>query len=243
MTGYRTVLIGVIVVCALVAAIAGGVGHAYGATTIPAEFRVWEGTPENGRQWDTDLDGRINVFSSGALARDAAQRDVFAPGTEGSYLFTIESASPAAITYALDISESNPSAVPIGVRLRTAGGTYIAGSATGWIPAHEARRYISMIDPHSAESFVLDWRWLYEVSPEQDLIDTALGTQASHETVPYDLTVTIDAETGATEGETSAGLVATRDLLPVAVLVMAGAALITMIIGTSTRRRRESRDE
>ena len=135
----------------------------------------------DGKCWTEITD--LNVFSNAQFNGDS----VVAPGSEGSYDFTVQNISDFPLKYQISFGEENKDNIPLEFRLKENDGylTEDWTSAAGLTGIEEA------LIANSKTGYTLEWRWIFN---GDDVHDTALGRKAVETEVPYVLKVSYAAE-------------------------------------------------
>ncbi len=142
----------------------------------------------------------------GKITVDGGDTKVVAPGTYGSYSFTLDNPGEFALEYSLDLSAFwgfSQCEIPIKVRFRTAEGDYAVGSADSYEDVINLNGYMcdSTLGAGRQHTYVLEWEWAFEGDDEYD---TFLGNVA----LEQEVTLTIQIETNAkqsTDPDNSSG--------------------------------------
>ena len=163
--------------------------------------------------WSTQTD--VDIFSvsykngQGEITVNSQKGDnVFAPGTEQTYQFTLANDGKYNLDYILTVEafyeNTNGLWIPIEGRLSRSPGGYVVGSAEEWPDVLELDGYMEVDKLDSGRNYVytLDWRWPFERFDGEglnsnDAYDTMLGNLA----VDDDLTLHIIIRTLASVDE------------------------------------------
>ena len=147
--------------------------------------------------WTTQTD--VDIFSvsykngQAEITVNSEKGDnVFAPGTEQTYEFTLANDGKYNLDYILTVEafyeNTNGLWIPIEGRLRRTPGGYVVGSAEEWPDVLELDGYIEngKIDSGHKYFYALDWRWPFERFDGEgldsnDAYDTMLGNLAVDE--------------------------------------------------------------
>lgn len=128
----------------------------------------------DGKRW-TELDG-LHVFAN----KELEGKSVVAPGSEGSYSFTVENTARFPLKYEISFDEENQYGVPLEYRLKGEDG-YLTED---WTSATELAGIEEELTNNSEAGYTLEWRWIFNGDTERD---TAIGRQAAESGVPYTL--------------------------------------------------------
>ena len=131
---------------------------------------------ENGLSW-TQLE-LLDIFSNPEFGGEK----IIAPGTTGSYYFTVKNTADFAMKCALRFEDINDpeSRVPMLYRLRSEDG-YLLGDDTTWLTLEEIINFDIPLNIDKSKDFILDWKWIYEDLTDietRDELDTMLGNKA-----------------------------------------------------------------
>ena len=134
---------------------------------------------------DTGADVELSLFSiyytgqnGQVVVQSSNNQKVVAPGTRFEQSILLRNADEYAIDYALEpkVTFSTRYQVPLQVRLKTAGGTYILGSAEEWASLQDLRNldHTGTLEKTEAAEFFVEWQWPYEGNDEYDSL---IGSQ------------------------------------------------------------------
>ena len=151
-----------------------------------------------------ELDGSIELFrieyenSSGEITVQGVNADnVVAPGTTVGYDVRLRNNDDVIIDFLMTPTVEFLSAdeVPVEFRVMDDYGNYILGGEDAWASAGDmnAVAHKGSIHPGEVFTYHVQWRWIFEVSDEQDAYDTYLGN-VDGEVLPG---VTVGIETQA----------------------------------------------
>ncbi len=135
----------------------------------------------DGKRW-TKLDG-LSTFANEEFGGKA----MLAPGSSGSYAFTVQNIADFPLNYKISFSAENQDGVPLEFRLKS-GDDYLAEE---WTDVDGLADITEDLPNNSKTRYTLEWRWLYN---GDDLRDTALGSKAVQTGVPYVLKINYTAE-------------------------------------------------
>ncbi len=142
--------------------------------------------------WQTET--HVDIFSESYLGSGKYNKHetvesvdgdkVVAPGTEGTYRFTIENTSLMPMYYELTFDSWNKGfkyQIPLEARVSNEKGEYLFGSATEWADFNDLPQCkdSKTLDVGKSMTYTLDWRWTFHRDWE-DWSDTALGNQSSY---------------------------------------------------------------
>lgn len=174
-----------------------------------AENKTGYSAYDKDQVWSTQTD--VDIFSvsykngQAEITVNSEKGDnVFAPGTEQTYEFTLANDGKYNLDYILTVEayyeNTNGLWIPIEGRLRRTPGGYVVGSAEEWPDVLELDGYKEdgKIDSGHKYFYALDWRWPFERFDGEgldsnDAYDTMLGNLA----VDEDLTLHIIIRTMA----------------------------------------------
>ena len=138
----------------------------------------------------------MNIFSifytsaNGEVTVQSANGDkVVAPGTKFDQVIRVRNADEYAINFALEpkVVFSTRYQIPLQVRMKTADGEYILGSAEEWVSLQDLRslEYTGTLQKAGAAEFIFEWMWPYEGDDNYDTIigneDREVGLELSFE--------------------------------------------------------------
>ncbi len=128
---------------------------------------------------------------------------LIAPGTTGSYYFTIKNNANFGMHCDLRFEDINvpESKVPMLYRFRSED-EYIMGTETTWLTLEEIVDITIPLNISKAKEYILDWKWIFEDPEnleERDRADTALGNEAARlaregKDLEYKIQLVINAE-------------------------------------------------
>lgn len=135
-----------------------------------------------------DLDGKLwtelkelNVFANAKFDG----KSIIAPGSKGSYTFTVQNISDFPMEYEIGFDEENLNGVPLEFRLKDGDG-YLNEN---WTPATELADIREELANNSKTGYTLEWQWNYDGDDE---LDTAIGNNSAE--IPYILKMSYTAE-------------------------------------------------
>ena len=155
------------------------------------------------RVWETDT--RVDIFRASYTGADGAVtvnsddgERLLAPGTEGSYRFTLENNGKLPLRYLLTFEswqEGAEEPLPVDVRIASERGDYLLGSAAKWADASQIgeARDEQELEAGKGLRYTLEWRWVFE-EPDMDERDTALGDQTVAQPIVLGLRILTEAE-------------------------------------------------
>ena len=107
--------------------------------------------------------------------------NVVAPGTSVSYDLRLRNNDDMVIDFLMTptVDFLTGDAVPVEFRIMDDYGNYVLGDETHWAGAEAMNELAHKGSIHPGEVFTyhVSWRWIFEVSDEQDAYDTYLGNQ------------------------------------------------------------------
>lgn len=214
--------------------------------TASPGFRVYD---EN-TVWSSHTDVEIFRISykngSGQVTVNSANGEkLLAPGTENTYLFTLENTGNVALDYTLSMDayfSNDETPIPVYARVTDYKGNYLLGSAEekeDVLNLKQVQKKGSLTAGYVAP-YTLEWEWPFELD---DTYDTMLGNMA----VDEDITLTIVIMTTATycpdqtivEGNPKTGD-DSQILLLSGIMVSSGMALILLLL---PKKKREDAHE
>ncbi len=136
---------------------------------------------EDGKRW-SELDG-LNVFANGQLDGE----HIVAPGSEGTYSFTVQNIGGFPLNYRISFGEDNEYGVPLEFRLKGKDG-YLSED---WTSASGLAAIEEELADGAKAGYTLEWRWVFDGDDEHD---TELGNKAAEGEVPYILKIHYSAE-------------------------------------------------
>ena len=133
-----------------------------------------------------ELDGTIELFrieyenESGEITVQGVNADnVVAPGTKVGYDVRLRNNDEVVIDFLMTPSVEflTGDEVPVEFKIKDDFGNYILGSDDTWVDsdAMNALAHRGSIHPGEVFTYHVTWRWVFEVSEEQDAYDTYLG--------------------------------------------------------------------
>ena len=147
-------------------------------------------------QTDIDLFQNSYTGTGGNITVNAENGDkLIAPGTTNRYAFSIQNTGNIALSYSVTLQgvldAKNPN-ISMEYRLRR-GNAWLIGDETHWVTTAELNAAEEKADlyPEKSDPFLLEWRWKFEGSDEED---TALAAIASGRSDAFSLTISTTAE-------------------------------------------------
>lgn len=147
-------------------------------------------------QTDIDLFQNSYTGTGGNITVNAENGDkLIAPGTTNRYAFSIQNTGNIALSYSVTLQgvldAKNPN-ISMEYRLRR-GNAWLIGDETHWVTTAELNAAEEKADlyPEKSDPFLLEWRWKFEGSDEED---TALAAIASRRSDAFSLTISTTAE-------------------------------------------------
>lgn len=124
---------------------------------------------------------------------------LIAPGTSGSYSFTVYNSSSKSINYTLIGGNENKDEIPLDFKLRIVAGPWIKGQEGDWSLWSDTfpLNYQRTLAPGNHETIQLMWQWPFEQGKDRE--DTFFGERALHENLSYQLTLNVVAEEDTSE--------------------------------------------
>lgn len=133
----------------------------------------------DGKRW-TELK-ELNVFANSEFDG----KSIIAPGSEGSYTFTVQNISDFPMEYEIGFEEENLNGVPLEFRLKDSDG-YLTED---WRSAAELADVREELANNSKTGYTLEWHWIFDGDDE---LDTAIGSDSAE--TPYVLKISYTAE-------------------------------------------------
>lgn len=138
--------------------------------------------------WQTET--RVDIFRQSYMGKysisvDSSNGDkLIAPGTEGTYRFTIENTGALPMYYELTFESWQQGFrynIPMYARVFSEKGDYLFGSAAAYAPFENLGEAMDKQTLAGGKSmtYTLQWQWPFE-QPATDWLDTALGNQSSY---------------------------------------------------------------
>lgn len=160
-------------------------------TTIVLGSRLYELATRDQHTVDLGMgeaDGSIELFrieyenESGELTVRGINADnVVAPGTAVNYDIRLRNNDEVVIDFVMipTVEFLTGDEVPVEFRILDDYGNYILGDENTWVSGLEmnALEHRGSIHPSEVFTYHVSWRWVFEVSDEQDAYDTFLGNQ------------------------------------------------------------------
>ena len=144
-------------------------------------------------QYTVDLgmgepDGTIELFRieySNELGEITVQgvdgQNVVAPGTTADYHVRLRNNDDVVIDFLMmpTVEFFTEDEIPVEFKMVDSYGNYLLGSDSHWVNADDMNQLVHKGSIHPGEVFTyhISWRWVFEVSDEQDTYDTYLGSQ------------------------------------------------------------------
>ena len=144
-----------------------------------------------------NADGAVTVKS-------ADGSEVIAPGTEGSYTFSLKNTSNLPADYKVWVEaklSSNMTGVPLETRMSGNEG-WLLGSKSSWEQADALNGVATTetIDAGKSAEYTIYWQWPFEQG--EDAIDTSLSNASVQQEMSYTVTIyTLTAATATTTGK------------------------------------------
>lgn len=152
----------------------------------------------------TPVNGEVTVFDKDQTWNDHTIIDLFKrnelnnqlvyPGVTGQYNFTVQNKVLSPKECQVVIEDENKFDIPLDVRIKK-DGVYVLGNETEWVKSANFDSGIYNINGQQKSEYELEWKWDYYVSDENDVRDTALGKHARFENEPYNIKISVYAET------------------------------------------------
>ena len=176
-----------------------------GKTVYQTLYRPVDGeggavTRDERAEWTSQTD--IDLFQSSYtgtgrnITVSAENGDkLIAPGTTNRYAFSVQNTGNLALSYSVTLRSvldaENPN-ISMEYRLRR-GNAWLIGDETHWATSAELNAAEEKADlyPDKSDPFLLEWRWKFEGSDEED---TALAAIASGRSDAFSLTISTTAE-------------------------------------------------
>ena len=160
-------------------------------TTILLGNRLYELTTRDQHTVDLglgDLDGSIDLFKieyeneTGEITVQGLNADnVVAPGTVVGYDLRLRNTGDVVIDFIMNptVDFFTDDQVPVEFKIKDDYDNYILGSDTQWVNSDSmnALDHRGRIHPGEVFTYHVTWRWVFEVSEDQDAYDTYLGDQ------------------------------------------------------------------
>lgn len=151
-----------------------------------------------GEYWKPGEMSSANIFSTineptiNSPTKNAEK--LIAPGTSGSYSFTVHNTGDQTITYKLIGRNKNEQKLPLEFKCRIEDGPWIKGSEEAWSLWSDTfpLNYQHTLLSRNAETIQVMWRWPFERN--RDAEDTLFGQRALNEELSYQLTLNVVAE-------------------------------------------------
>ena len=134
-----------------------------------------------------ELDATVTEYD-GSTEEDVAA-GLLAPGTAGSFSFTIANTSEVTAAYTITFEEGF-NTLPNGVTEETFPVEYSVTGTDGWTTVLEDLEVSSdNLAMDAEDTVVIYWRWAFLDTDEANAIDTALGTAATEVTITASIIV------------------------------------------------------
>ena len=125
-------------------------------------------------------------------------QNVVAPGTTAEYSVRLRNNDEMVIDFMMTPTVEFLSAhdIPVEFKMVDDYGNYILGSETEWVSAErmDAFAHKGSIHPGEVFTYHISWRWVFEVSDEQDAYDTFLGSLDGKIRPGISVGITMEAE-------------------------------------------------
>ena len=125
-------------------------------------------------------------------------QNVVAPGTTAEYSVRLRNNDEMVIDFMMIPTVEFLSAhdIPVVFKMMDDYGNYILGSDTEWVSAEQMDTFAHKGSIHPGEVFTyhISWRWVFEVSDEQDAYDTFLGSMDEKIRPGVSVGITMEAE-------------------------------------------------
>lgn len=133
-------------------------------------FYVLENNAVNWHQLE-----QLDIFSNPEFNGEK----LIAPGTAGSYYFTLKNNSAFEITAKLTIADINEWDIPMKFRLRT-NYEYVYGGSNTWLTSEEFASKVMKVNlpAKTEQKYIIDWQWVFYEDHQRDVDDTYLGNAA-----------------------------------------------------------------
>lgn len=224
-------------------------------------YRSVQGTPgmttqDDTATWETTTD--VDLFKSSytnaqgrVSVKSADGRNVVAPGTTGTYTFSIRNTGNTVLAYTVSMESAftlSDNSIPMQFRLRR-GADWLVGGEGEWCTLQTLNAYTgdSTLNPEKIDEYQLEWQWPFEGDNAADTrlgsitVNAAAGTAAAAADADFKLTIITTAETA----ENAPAVNADGDLLvqplftprTLALLVLDLAVLAALLLLLLWRRR------
>gem|GEM_PF-4966580 len=231
----------------------------YKVPTVVSSHPDMDTVDENRVQWETltavDLFKSAYTNESGALVVKSENGDkVIAPGTSGSYVFSVKNTGNISLDYVVrteSLFHYSDKKIPLLARLRREG-EWKAGSATEWIDPDTLDGFIdrNTVKPGASVSYYFEWSWPFTADDpalmaQVDSTDTYLGNQATVEQLDFILNIYTLAEItpGATpEGSGESGNPTGDSTVIWPWVVMAAVSALLLILLMIFKKKTDARD-
>lgn len=218
--------------------------------------------------WNTETS--VDIFQKSYSGQDGNvtvksgdSEKVIAPGTDGSYTFTLKNTGKKGADYKVWIETSISSGLrkaSLQTRLTGKDG-WLLGGSDSWTPLAEldGAAEESHLEAGKSAAYTISWQWPYE--QEEDALDTSLGNLTGDQNLTCMVTIHTVAtgdtgrhHSGTSEEENDAGTIAKNPLLLGSVqtgdenhlilwLVIAAAGAILFLVFRRKERKEEDTDD
>ena len=147
------------------------------AVTEPLSVQASPGGTEEGliviedngqKHWEKETS--LNLFSNS----DFGGQKLIAPGSSGSYQFTVCNSAGFPMEYKIEAKGTNQRDVPLYIRLHEKDGQYLIGSGTEWVDLRENVTELRDLAQDEKHTYILEWKW----ETRSDADDTDIGIDA-----------------------------------------------------------------
>ncbi|OUQ16553.1 hypothetical protein [Lachnoclostridium sp. An138] len=147
------------------------------AVTEPLSVQASAGGTEEGliviedngqKRWEKEM--ALNLFSNS----DFGGQKLIAPGSSGSYQFTVCNSAGFPMEYKIETKGTNQREIPLYIRLHEKDGQYLIGSETEWADLRENVTAVRELAQDAKHTYILEWKW----ETRSDADDTAIGIDA-----------------------------------------------------------------
>lgn len=115
--------------------------------------------------------------------KDGDDENIIAPGTNGSFTYTVTNNSEVNAEYAIDYTVTNANNIPVQFRVKLDSGEY-----SDWSNTLEDVAFTAIAMGTGSAEYLVEWQWIFN---GDDAVDTTLGL-AGTATITVDIAITVN---------------------------------------------------
>jgi len=154
-------------------------------TTTMAAPQLRQAQPMAGSLINTNVRDANTDWDAGILLEVFDGEEFIAPGSAGTYVFTIENNETAEVTYQITIGLGPDAQIELPVRYRIDG-------IGEFLPLDELEVVSGTLAAGAERDVTLEWEWPFYIDFEYDMIDTEIGSE--YYTLPYQIQLLVQLE-------------------------------------------------